>query len=287
MVAKLTREHVTVALTGDGGDELFAGYQRFAAAVAAERLPGVLRRPLKTAFDSLLFRTHERHWVAKGRRFVHAMNLPLYDRMTRWSSVFFEDLDQLLAPELSTSLPPIDRLAYLDAEREHMNGLSTLSTLLHANFRSYLLDDLLVKTDRCTMANSLEARSPFLDTALVDYVAGLPDAMKLKRFTTKVILRKAFADLLPPSVARRGKMGFGVPLGAWFRAELKEYIGDLLLTPSARYTDYLSAPYVHRLVTSHQAGHANVGLQLWSILCFEAWLRSLPRWTPQRAVDLV
>jgi asparagine synthase (glutamine-hydrolysing) len=147
------------------------------------------------------------------------------------------------------------------------------------NFRSYLLDDLFVKMDRCTMANSLEARSPFLDTALIDYVSGLPDSMKLHGFTTKVILRKAFEDLLPASVAKRTKMGFGVPVGAWFRADLKGYVRDLLLDASARYRTFLSAAYVHELVKRHQAGQANSGLQLWSILCFEVWLRSLPRWT--------
>ena len=188
----------------------------------------------------------------------------------------------MLAPDLLASLPPINRLEYLESEREHMQGLSTLGTVLHANFRSYLLDDLLVKVDRSTMANSLEARSPFLDTDLVDYVGGLPDVLKLRGLTTKVILRKAFDDLLPPSVVKRGKMGFGVPLGAWFRTELKDYVQDLLLDSSARYRAFLSVPYVDQLVRRHQAGEVNSGLQLWSILCFEVWLRSLPQWTRQR-----
>ena len=279
IVSRLTKQQVTVVLTGDGGDELFAGYQRFAAAVAAERLPAGVRRPLRSVLDRLPFRADDRHWLTRARRFVQAMGLPLYERMTRWSGLFFDDLEQLLSPDLVASLPPINRLEYLDGEREQMAGLSTLGTVLHANFRSYLLDDLLVKTDRCTMANSLEARSPFLDWALVDYVSGLPDSMKLRGFTTKVILRKAFEDLLPASVARRPKMGFGVPLAAWFRTDLKNYVGDLLLDSSARYRTYLSAPYVHQLVKRQQAGQANSAHQVWSILCFELWLRSLPQWT--------
>ena len=282
IVSQLTRRHVTVVLSGDGGDELFAGYYRFAAAVAAQRIPKGLKRPLQAALDLLPPTATERHWLARGRRFIQAMNLPLYDRMTRWSALFYEDLEDLLAPALVASLPRIDRLQYLDAEREQLAGLSPLGTVLHASFRSYLLDDLLVKADRCTMANSLEGRSPFLDTALIEFVAGLPDSMKLRGFTTKVILRKAFADLIPPSVARRGKMGFGVPLGAWFRTDLKDFVRDLLLDSSARYRTYLSAPYVHRLVDRHQAVKGNFGLQLWSILCFELWLRSLPQWTQRR-----
>jgi len=279
IVSRLTKQHVTVVLNGDGGDELFAGYLRFAAAVAAERIPRGVRRPLQAVFERLPFTTNDRHWLARGRRFVRAMNLPLHERMTRWSGLFFDDLEQLLAPDLVAALEPINRLEYLDGEREHMKGLSTLGKVLHANFRSYLLDDLLVKVDRCAMANSLEARSPFLDTDLIEYVSGLPDAMKLRRFTTKLILRKAFEDLVPRSVAKRGKMGFGVPLGTWFRTDLKDYIRDLLLLPSARYTTYLSKQYVHQLLRRHQAGEADFGLQLWSILCFELWLRKLPQWT--------
>lgn len=279
IVSQLTRQHVTVVLTGDGGDELFAGYNRFAAAVAAERLPRLVRGPLRALVTALPGGQDQRHWLARGRRFVEAMSLPLDERMTRWSSVFYNDLDQLLTADLRASLPAIDRLAYLRAERAQMEGLSTLGRVLHANFRSYLLDDLLVKTDRCTMANSLEARSPFLDRALIDYVSRLPDSLKLQGFTTKVILREAFADLLPASVAKRGKMGFGVPLETWFRGRLKDYLRDVLLPSSARYRPYLSATYVHELVRRQQAGEANLSLQLWSILSFELWLRALPDWT--------
>jgi len=279
IVSRLTKQNVTVVLNGDGGDEVFAGYTRFAAAVAAERIPRGVRRPLQAMLDVLPFAADDKHILARARRFAQAMNLPLYDRMTRWSSLFFDDLDQLLSPDLLASIPPIRRLEYLDGEREQMDGLSPLGAVLHANFRSYLLDDLLVKVDRSAMANSLEARSPFLDTDLIDYVGGLPDSMKLRGFKTKVILRKAFPDLIPPSVATRSKMGFGVPLGAWFRTDLKDYIRDLLLDSSARYRTFLSAPYVHQLVTRHQAGEANSGLPLWSVLCFELWLRSLPQWT--------
>lgn len=283
IVSRLTREHVTVVLTGDGGDELFAGYYRFAAALAAERIPAAVKRTLQAVLDRLPAGSDERHWIARGQRFAHAMNLPLYERMTRWSGLFYDDLESLLSPDLLASVSPPNRLAYLDSEREQMRHLSSLGALLHANFRSYLLDDLLVKTDRCTMAHSLEARSPFLDTGLVEYVASLPDSMKLRGFTTKVILRKAFGDLLPRSVARRGKMGFGVPLGTWFRTGWRDYVRDVLLDSSAHYRSFLSAPYVRGLVSRHQAGEANLGLQLWSVLCFELWLRRLPQWTRQPA----
>jgi asparagine synthase (glutamine-hydrolysing) len=170
-------------------------------------------------------------------------------------------------------------MRYLGGEHAHLDGRSTLSKVLYANFASYLPDDLLVKTDRCTMANSLEARSPFLDRELVEYVAALPDSLKLHGRRTKVILRDAFPDLLPPAVNRRGKMGFGVPLGTWFRGELRDYMRDLLLAPDARYRGILSPVYVESLVSRHLSGDANFGHQLWSLLCFEQWLRLLPEWT--------
>jgi asparagine synthase (glutamine-hydrolysing) len=181
-----------------------------------------------------------------------------------------------------SSATPVDRLRYLRGFVGTGRGTSTMSQLLLVNFNTYLLDDLLVKVDRCTMANSLEARSPFLDTALIEYVAGLPDAMKLARGRTKVILREAFADLIPDKIQHRGKMGFGIPFGQWFRGALRQPMDDLLLASDARYREYLSASYVHDLVKRHHAGAADLGLQLWTILTFEIWLRSLPGWTQPR-----
>lgn len=283
IVSELTRRHVTVVLTGDGGDELFAGYIRFFAAVLAERVPKTLGHSLNVVASLLASPANDRHPLARAKRFLRSVDLPLYERITRWSSIFFDELDDLLAPELRASIPPVDCLHYIERELEPMKDLTTLSKVLHANFRSYLLDDLLVKMDRCSMANSLEARSPFLDRELVEYVAKLPDRFKLgPAGKTKVVLKEAFADLLPPEILARGKMGFAVPLGAWFRNDLREYIGDLLLARDARYTQYLSASCVHRIVERHQAGHADAAHKLWSLLCFELWLRLLPDWTQRQ-----
>jgi asparagine synthase (glutamine-hydrolysing) len=150
---------------------------------------------------------------------------------------------------------------------------------LLANFTAYLPGDLLVKTDRMTMANSIEARSPFLDRTLIDYVATLPDRWKLSRFgQTKVILRRAFADLIPERINRRGKMGFGVPLDRWFRGELRSYVRDTLLASDARCLAYLEPAALETIVRRHEKGEANLGQQLWCLLAFERWLRLLPEW---------
>jgi asparagine synthase (glutamine-hydrolysing) len=216
---------------------------------------------------------------ASARRFFGAAALPLYERITMWNAAFYEELDILLRPELVAAVRPIDKLHYLSRERAQLEGRTMLSRLLHANFISYLTDDLLVKTDRCTMANSLEARSPFLDRELVEYVAGLPDDLKLQGRRTKAILRDAFADLLPPEIQRRGKMGFGVPLGMWFRGSLRAYVSDLLLSPTARYREMLSGAFVEDLVRKHLAGEANLGPQLWALVCFERWLQLFAEWS--------
>ena len=284
IVSKLARAHVTVVLTGDGGDELFAGYRRFQAGLYSERVPRIVGRAAAAVLSRVPPPRHERDRRADLQRFVRAVNAPLDQRMTIWNSVFLADLPELLRPDFVSSLAPIDTLRYIAREQPRMEGLSTLSRQLHANFISYLPDDLLVKVDRCTMANSLEARSPFLDRDLIEYVAALPDRYKLARGRAKLVLREAFADLLPPAIDRRKKMGFGVPLGAWFRGHLRQFLKDVLLAPDARYRSMLSGPFVARMVERHLAGDANLGPQLWSLVCFERWLQMLPDWTRRSRV---
>ena len=277
LVSKLTREHVTVALTGDGGDEVFAGYLRFGAAVAADRMPAWAGRAAGAALSMLPNPGNERHPVARGRRFVRFMNLPLQDRLAAWAGVFYDDLECLLDPAFAGRIAPIDRGRHL-RHLEGVEGASPLSQVLAANFNSYLHDDLLIKADRMAMANSLEARAPFLDRAVMEYVAGLPDHYKISGRVTKAILREAFDGMIPDAVKRGGKKGFGVPLDAWFRGELGGYLRDTLLVPSARMRAYVSPSYVSKLFEDHVAGRANHGHRLWTLLTFERWLALLPAW---------
>jgi asparagine synthase (glutamine-hydrolysing) len=277
LVSKLTRQHVTVALTGDGGDEVFAGYLRFAAALAAERVPGWVAGAAGTALSALPNPGNERHWVARGRRFARSSRLPLMDRLSAWAGVFYDDVEALMDPGLLSRVRPVDRGLNVKG-LAGVVGASPLNRLLAANFHSYLHDDLLVKADRMSMANSLEARAPFLDRALIEYVAALPDHYKLDGQTTKVILREAFADMVPEAVKRAGKKGFGVPLDAWFRGDLGSYLRDTLLVPSAHLRSYVSQDYVRRLLDDHSAHRANHGHRLWTLLTFERWLALLPSW---------
>jgi asparagine synthase (glutamine-hydrolysing) len=207
------------------------------------------------------------------------MHRPLLERLTSWNSFFNDDLETMLSGGFRRAQPRIDPLFHLRHDLDDLRRITPLSRLLLANLRSYLPGDLLVKTDRMTMANGIEARSPFLDRALIDYVAALPDAWKLSRGGhTKVILREAFADLIPDRINRRPKMGFGVPLDRWFRGELRAYVRDTLLASDARCQTYLDRAGVETLVRRHESGEANLGQQLWCLLAFERWLRLLPEW---------
>ena len=153
-------------------------------------------------------------------------------------------------------------------------GASTLARVLAHNFETYLPYDLLVKADRASMAHSLEVRSPFLDTALVEFAARLPDRFKRRGLSTKWILRRAFADLVPAEILARGKMGFGIPLGTWFRGGLRGYLQERLGDGASLY-DYIDQGYVGALIREHLDERADHGHRLWLLLTLEVWLRML------------
>jgi asparagine synthase (glutamine-hydrolysing) len=276
LLSELTREHVTVALNGDGGDELFAGYLRFAAGVFAARVPRAVFRLGRAATAWLPAVGGPRHPLRRAGRFF-ADDVPWQERFSSWISFFHRDMHDLLLPDLASETGPLDRLAYFRPYLEAIRGRSPLSQLLYLNVKTYLVDDLLVKMDRASMAHALETRSPFLDRELMEFVAALPDRAKLRGWTTKRLLREAFRQDLPAQTLRRSKMGFGVPLATWFRGDLKEPLRSLLLEPTARLRHYLNADHVRRLVERHLAGLENLEHPLWLLLTFEVWLRGLSR----------
>ncbi|MBI4642054.1 MAG: asparagine synthase (glutamine-hydrolyzing) [Candidatus Tectomicrobia bacterium] len=274
LLSQLTREEVTVALNGDGGDELFAGYERFYAAQIAERIPSPLRQLGLTVLQALPDSSEYDSLIRKARRFLVSAGKPLAARFLDWNSFFRRDLlEEFIQAPWDQSLIQ----ASFDECLSQTNGLSLLSKVLYVNMKTYLLDDLLVKMDRMAMAHALEARSPFLDRELIEYTARLPDKMKLKGITTKYILKKAFADLLPQEILTRKKHGFGVPLGAWFRAELKDYIREILLSSQAELGSYLRGEAIARMIDDHLARKRDFGQQLWTLLTLEVWLRQMKR----------
>jgi asparagine synthase (glutamine-hydrolysing) len=274
LVSELARRQVTVALNGDGGDEVFAGYPRFQGAMAAEVVPRPLARLGRAVARRLPEPRGYHHPLRRAQRFFGAAALPLLPRLREWTSVFGADLGRLLRPELRAAVGRLDFPAEVLAQAA---GGSALRRVLYVNFATYLPGDLLVKMDRTSMAHGLETRSPLLDTALIEYVAALPDRLKLRGTTTKWILKQAFADMVPAAILARPKRGFGVPLGAWFRGELRDYLRDMLTSPTARARAYVEPAYVATLVDEHLAARHDHGHRLWALLTFEVWLRAMTR----------
>ena len=277
VVSMLTRRQVTVALSGDGGDELFAGYARFLAAETAERVPKGLRRVAGVVGKNLPGRSRV---VSRVRRLLGTASLPLAERMLRWQSYFVDDLDLLLRSELRSRVAT-DAATRWSHAAMRSGARSPLTQALQYNFDSYLPYDLLPKVDRAAMLHSLEVRSPFLDTELIELAARLPDACRRRGMKTKWVLRRAFADLLPPEIQRRGKMGFGMPLGTWFRGHLRPFVRDTL-GPRARLRELLNMNRVEWVLDTHERGERDFEHRIWLLLTLERWLQLLPSWSRQR-----
>jgi asparagine synthase (glutamine-hydrolysing) len=269
IVSELTRDCVTVAISGDGGDELFAGYERFAATVWSERIPKSVLGAGSWLSRFLPAPAHAKSLRRRIKRFLEKAPLPLAEKYLQWNSFFApQDLRRLLPMACQS-----EAAASFEEDLMHPFKATLLRKILYLNFRTYLLDDLLVKTDRMSMAHGLEVRCPFLDTRLLEWAALLPDNMKIRRGNLKYILKRAYRDLLPKEILRRRKMGFGVPLGTWMRDYLRDYGNDLLLGPSSRIRDVLSREAIRSLIQEHLDLLQDHGQQIWALLCLEVWLR--------------
>jgi asparagine synthase (glutamine-hydrolysing) len=266
-VTQLARENVTVALSGEGSDELFCGYLRFRAMEMASRMPGWAAGLGQKIFSSLPHDPHHRGSKRRMLRFFEAAGLPEEERWLQWVGFFVADLGRVMKPDAG---PLPDLTASI---RKAMNERSNvLARALSANFGTYLVDDLLVKADRMGMANSMELRVPFLDTDLVEYVAGLPPAHLRRRGTLKYLLRQAFSDVVPRVVLDRGKQGFAVPLPEWFRGPWREVLYERVLTVDAKLWEWLDRDYVIGRAEEHLAGKIDFSQQLWALLTLETWL---------------
>jgi asparagine synthase (glutamine-hydrolysing) len=268
LLAQETRRHVTVALSGDGGDELFAGYERFAVALGLQRLqrlPDPAARAAR-ALGGALSGGHHRSLRTRAGRLLREVGVGLPESYLALLRVFDTDTLEVLAPGSAAQATAADLLVWTDTAGP------ALSRLLELNRRTYLLDDLLVKVDRMSMAHGLEVRSPLLDRRLLEYVVRVPPAEHLRGRGLKLLLKRAVADLLPPEILSRPKRGFGVPLDRWFREDLAPETALRLTSRHARLAAYVHQPVVSRLVDEHQRGRAAHGQRLWSLLMLERFL---------------
>jgi asparagine synthase (glutamine-hydrolysing) len=271
-LARLTRQHVTVALNGDGGDESFGGYGWHLGSRLAERwqqLPSPLRAAAEAVAGGLApLSSNRRSPIARLSRFMSAASHPRATRYRQWLSVFTADLKrELYAKPYLKGADPIEAI-FAAAP-----SLDAVDAMLRADIEWYLPTDLLVKMDIATMASSLEARSPFLDWHLTEFAARLPSELKVKGNTSKYILKKAVADLVPAENMHRPKQGFAVPVGAWFRGELKDFLADHILGPRFGARGLFNPATVQRLFDDHQRGAGDHAHHLWTLLMLELWFR--------------
>ncbi|MDQ2974619.1 MAG: asparagine synthase (glutamine-hydrolyzing) [Acidobacteriota bacterium] len=277
-VARETRKHVTVALNGDGGDESFAGYERYAAMRLAEsyhRLPELLRdRVVKQAVGLLPSSETKRSRIRDVKRFLQAASLPRVERYLRWVSVFDSEAKESLYSENfrqdTQNTSGHDLLAPWFARA---NGSGVIDAALLADIMTYLPNDLLVKVDIATMAVSLEARSPFLDHHVIEFAARLPEKFKLRGLTTKYLLKRVLKDLLPAENLTRRKMGFGVPVGRWFRDALQPMLRETVLSEAALKRGLFKPMAVQQMVELHTSGERDFSQQLWTLLMLELWFQ--------------
>jgi len=276
-LSKLAREHVTVILSGDGGDETFAGYRRYGWAQDMGRYDWI-----PTPVKKLLFGLPARIMPdgLKGKGTLNHLSRGAFERYAGLNT-FGEHpyLERLLSPELqagigaeySGGLPDYSAMArfyHSCSSQEYLTRIQYVDTKL------YLSEDILTKVDRASMLCSLETRAPLLDHEVVELAARMPSTLKLRGGETKYILKKAMEGILPQEILYRKKMGFGVPLVHWFKKDLTEYAHDLLLSSEARQRGIFNSGYVESVLAQHQRGGRDLSARIWALLFFEQWCRN-------------
>ena len=272
MVSKLAREHVKVSLSGDGGDELFAGYTRYVIDKKRDvfsRVPAIVRKGLMGPISRRL--PHN----ARGRNFIHNVALDPIDRYLDSMSIFTGlNKDRLYNGEMRGYLLA-DNLVQKQFQEYAAKIESSDETdkLLYIDSKTYLPGDILTKVDRMSMAVSLEARVPLLDHKLIEFVSRVPSSLKLAGFETKYLLKRAVADIVPEEILRRPKQGFGVPIQEWINQQLKARIRDTLNSSVSRQRGYINPDYIQVLLEEHERGRRDHSMALWSLFMFELWHR--------------
>ncbi len=269
-VCKFAREHVTVCLSGDGGDELFAGYNSYPKLERFNkyhRLPHVFNKHFWGGIHKVLPNTVKgkglSYYLSKRREMV-AAHYALWQHPER---------ERLFLPEVWAKMSNRPAELFKEALLERSGTEDYLSRVQELDMKTYMVDDILTKVDRASMLNSLEARVPILDHKLAELSFRIPSNLKLKNGDKKYIFKKAMAKHLPPSVISHKKQGFSVPLGAWFKGSLKEYIHDQLLSANTQLSDFLDMKYVAKMVSDHETGMRDLNGKIWSLVFMDAWLQ--------------
>jgi len=282
MVSKMAREHVTVALSGDGGDELFAGYTRYVVdrqRGGFDRLPQFVRQGMMQPFSRRL--PHG----AWGRNYLYNVALDPLSRYIDSVSVFTSlNRDSLYAGDFARQLDGVDgAAARFRKYAARVTSGSPLDALLYVDSKTYLPGDILTKVDRMSMAVSLEARVPLLDHKLIEFVTRIPASLKMKGLETKHIFKRAVRGLVPDEILDRRKQGFDPPLQKWINNELRSYIRETLTGQRTRERGYFNPGYIDLLFAEHERGRRDHSTQLWALFMLELWHRTFLDAEPSRA----
>jgi asparagine synthase (glutamine-hydrolysing) len=282
MVSKLARDHVTVALSGDGGDELFAGYTHYVVQESRRAVSSLPRALREGVMRPLSYHLPHGAW---GRNYLHNISLDPIDRYLDSLSYFTElGKRSLYTSEFARALQTTDGVARRFREyAARVKTSETLDRLLYIDGKTYLPGDILTKVDRMSMATSLEVRVPLLDHKLIDFVTKVPASLKLAGTETKHLLKLVAKDLIPAEILNRPKQGFGIPLEQWINRQLRDQIRDILSEPRTRQRGYLNYDYVDLILDEHHKGRRDHSQPLWSLLIFELWHRRYIDHSPRRS----
>jgi asparagine synthase (glutamine-hydrolysing) len=277
-VCKLARRHVTVALSGDGGDEDFLGYRRYKLFAMEERFRSRLPLPLRQAVFGTLGKVYPKlDWaprVLRGKTTFQALARNAVDAYLHGVGICSEETRQMLfAPAFRNSLQGYRANEVFHGHVKDKSFSDAMSMVQYLDYKTYLPGDILTKVDRASMAHSLEVRTPFLDYEFVEWAARLPAGVKLKGSEGKHVLKEALRPLLPEQVLFRKKMGFGVPLDMWFRGSLRNHIGDVVKGERLADCGLFDADVLKRVVNEHHSGLRDHSAILWSLLMFDGFLR--------------
>lgn len=275
-LSQVTRAHVTVALSGDGGDELFAGYPRYKAVDLAgrfDRLPWLRSLAAAGCWQWLPSSGRQKSLTRKAKRFSEAIRMPRELRYLNWVGIFQETARADLYRQEFLAQLTTDPAEFLRRHWRRCGARDAVTCASLADLTTYLPCDLMTKVDIASMAHGLEVRAPILDYRVVEFAAALPLWLKYRWGRGKLLLRDAFGHLLPPEVFTRKKMGFGVPLDSWFRTDLKPLAADLLLANDSRCHAFFRPEAIQSLWDLHQQRQFDCSNRLWSLAMLEAWLR--------------
>jgi len=281
-LARQARQYVTVALCGDGGDETLAGYRRYAIDGLLRRYAALPTWLTQGVLPAAVGRLPEPTWIPEDRNIITGLKrLGQFSSTTpkasllRWGSYFTHGEKLALYTDGWRDIfARVDTTDWIAATYDEAHASSLLDCTLYADHVTYLSGDLLTKTDRMTMAHSVEARAPFLDTEWVEWTARLPEPFKIRRLSTKWLLKAAFVDRVPRNIRSRGKQGFSVPIGAWLRNELRDWARDRLLD-NRSLSEWFRPAAIQRLFEEHDSGRMNHGKRLWALLIFAIWLSQM------------